>query len=105
LFSATDLTASYDVEDGWRQLVTELDVHEVPGDHGDIIREPNVRLLAEKLRHCMDAAQPPRSLESNPIYAEPESEDPTKAADEHWSQSRAETYVTAGLGELRASVV
>ena len=106
LFSATDLTASYDVEDGWRQLVAELEVHEVPGDHGDIIREPSVRLLAEKLRHCMDVAQPPRSLESNPIYAEPESEDATKAADEHWSQSGGETYVRpVAPGKLRASVV
>lgn len=57
LFSATDLTASYDVEDGWRQLVAELEVHKIPGTHLDIIREPHVRVLAEKLNMCLQAAQ------------------------------------------------
>lgn len=57
LFSATDLTASYDVEDGWRQLVAELEVHNIPGNHLDIIREPHVQVLAEKLNQCLKGAQ------------------------------------------------
>ncbi|HKP35522.1 MAG TPA: amino acid adenylation domain-containing protein [Pyrinomonadaceae bacterium] len=57
LFSASDLTASYDVEDGWRQLVAELEVHKIPGNHLDIIREPHVQVLAEKLNLCLQAAQ------------------------------------------------
>ena len=57
LFSATDMTASYDVEDGWRKLVAELDVHKIPGNHLDIIKEPHVRVLAEKLSLCLEAAQ------------------------------------------------
>jgi amino acid adenylation domain-containing protein len=57
LFSATDLTASYDVEDGWRQLVAELEVRKVPGNHLDIIREPHVQVLADKLNLCLQAAQ------------------------------------------------
>jgi amino acid adenylation domain-containing protein len=57
LFSATDLTASYDVEDGWRKLVAGLDVHKIPGNHLDIIKEPHVRVLAEKLTQSLEAAQ------------------------------------------------
>lgn len=57
LFSATDMSASYDVEDGWRKLVAELDVHQIPGNHLDIIKEPHVRVLAEKLSLCLEAAQ------------------------------------------------
>ena len=56
LFSATDLTASFDVEDGWRQLVEELEVHKIPGNHLDMIKEPHVQVLAEKLRLCLDIA-------------------------------------------------
>src|SRR5207245_4704150 len=48
LFSATDLTASFDAEEGWRQLVAKLEVHEIPGNHLDIIKEPHVRVLAAK---------------------------------------------------------
>jgi aspartate racemase len=103
LFSATDLTASYDVEDGWRQLVSELEVHEIPGNHCDIIREPNVKILAEKIRGCIDEAEHTQTQDS---YAEPEPEDPTFAADEHWTQSGAETFIRpAALNQLRASVV
>jgi hypothetical protein len=58
LFSANDLTASFDVEDGWRQLVTELEVHDIPGNHLDIIKEPHVRVLAEKLDASLRKAQP-----------------------------------------------
>jgi amino acid adenylation domain-containing protein len=56
LFSATDLTASFDVEDGWRQLVAELEVHQIPGNHLDIIKEPHVRVLAEKIDQCLQRA-------------------------------------------------
>jgi thioesterase domain-containing protein/acyl carrier protein len=54
LFVANDLTAGYDVEDGWRELVADLEVHEIPGNHRDIIEEPHVRVLAEKLSRCLD---------------------------------------------------
>jgi aspartate racemase len=60
LFSATDLTASFDVEDGWRRLVSELEVHSIPGNHLDMIKEPHVQVLAEKLRECLDSAEPSR---------------------------------------------
>lgn len=71
LFSANDLTASFDVEDGWRQLVAELEVHEIDGNHLDIIKEPHVRVLAAKLDGCLHRAQTARpQTEEQTIYAE-----------------------------------
>jgi len=59
LFWATgELTASYDLEEGWRELVSgDVEVHEIPGNHIDIIKEPHVRVLAEELRACLDAVE------------------------------------------------
>jgi amino acid adenylation domain-containing protein len=58
LFLASDLTADYDLRDGWRELVTgEIEAHEIPGNHINIIKEPHVGALAEKLRSCLDQAQ------------------------------------------------
>jgi len=43
---------------GWRELLTgRTETHEVPGDHGGIFREPNVQVLAEKLRACLERAR------------------------------------------------
>ena len=40
---------------GWGRLTSgEVEVHEVPGDHLSIIHEPHVRVLAERLRGCLD---------------------------------------------------
>jgi amino acid adenylation domain-containing protein len=58
LFLATDLTADYDLRDGWRELVEgRIEAHEIAGNHINIIKEPHVRVLAEKLRACLDRAQ------------------------------------------------
>ena len=56
LFVATgDLTAAYDLHEGWEVLAPRgVDVHEIPGDHINIIKEPYVGTLAEKLRECLD---------------------------------------------------
>lgn len=56
LFLANDLTSGYDVEDGWAQLVAELEVHEISGNHLDIVKEPHVQVLAEKLSGCIERA-------------------------------------------------
>src|ERR1043166_7024900 len=57
LFLATDLTADYDSKDGWRELVKgRIDTHEIPGNHLNIIKEPGVRVLAEKLHAALDQA-------------------------------------------------
>ena len=42
---------------GWRGLAAAgVDVHDIPGTHHDITREPHVRVLAEKLRFCLSRA-------------------------------------------------
>jgi aspartate racemase len=57
LFLASDLTADYDLHDGWRELVSgKIDAHEISGNHINIIKEPHVGELAEKLRACLDKA-------------------------------------------------
>jgi amino acid adenylation domain-containing protein len=57
LFLATDLTADYDSKDGWRELVKgRIETHEIPGNHLNIIKEPGVRMLAEKLHAALDQA-------------------------------------------------
>ena len=39
---------------GWRRLAAGgLEVHEIPGNHTTIREEPNVRVLAEKLKVCL----------------------------------------------------
>jgi thioesterase domain-containing protein/aryl carrier-like protein len=43
---------------GWGKLVTGgIKIHDVPGIHGNIVQEPHVPVLAEKLRACLDEAQ------------------------------------------------
>ncbi len=47
-----------DPQMGWGNLVSgELEIHPVPGDHDSIFREPNVRVLADQLRACLDRVQ------------------------------------------------
>ena len=58
MFWARD--AERDFEDnrlGWRRLAADgLEVHVVPGTHTSIREEPNVAILAEKLRSCLAPA-------------------------------------------------
>ena len=65
LFVANDLTAAFDVEEGWRQLVAGIEVHEIPGNHLDIIKEPHVQMLAEKLNMCLARVEQAVSLRAN----------------------------------------
>lgn len=56
--AADDLTAAYDVEEGWHDLLGGgLEKVEIAGNHLDIVKEPHVRVLAEKLRAALDRAQ------------------------------------------------
>ncbi|MBA2705455.1 MAG: hypothetical protein H0U60_16575 [Blastocatellia bacterium] len=58
LFLASDdRTAAFDLEEGWQGLVAgDLEKIRVSGNHLDIVKEPHVRRLAEKLRACLDQA-------------------------------------------------
>jgi len=40
----------------WPRLCEHVEVLEVPGNHLTMIYEPHVRVLAEKLRHCLETA-------------------------------------------------
>jgi aspartate racemase len=56
--ASDDRTAAYDVEEGWEGLVGGgLEKVRVAGNHLNLIKEPHVHDLAEKLRECLDRAQ------------------------------------------------
>jgi len=59
LFLASDdLTAANDVEAGWEGLAAGgIEKVSISGNHLDIVKEPHVRVLAEKLRIALDRAQ------------------------------------------------
>ncbi len=43
-------------DNGWAPFVRRMDVFEVPGDHDSMVLEPNVRVLAVRLRECLEQA-------------------------------------------------
>jgi hypothetical protein len=55
------MNSTQDFEDnrlGWRRLAAlGLDVYKIPGNHTTIREEPNVRILAERLKICIERAQ------------------------------------------------
>ncbi|HET8707193.1 MAG TPA: hypothetical protein VFM46_12900, partial [Pseudomonadales bacterium] len=44
-------------DNGWTPWTNELEIHEVPGDHDSMVLEPNVRVLARKLRDAINRAE------------------------------------------------
>ncbi len=57
-WASTDLRAKFDMIEGWQRLAPAgLEVHEIPGTHLDIIKEPHLGELAEKLSDCLERAQ------------------------------------------------
>jgi thioesterase domain-containing protein len=41
----------------WSGLATEgLEIHEVPGGHVDLLRDPHAQVVGEKLRCCLERA-------------------------------------------------
>jgi thioesterase domain-containing protein/acyl carrier protein len=57
-WASEDLRGSYDVQEGWNFLATGgVEIHNIPGNHLDIVKEPYVQTLAEKLKFCIDKAQ------------------------------------------------
>ncbi|MEZ4660085.1 MAG: AMP-binding protein [Caldilineaceae bacterium] len=46
---------------GWRGLAADIEVYAIPGDKQTIFKEPNVQILAEQLRHCLNANQHPHA--------------------------------------------
>jgi amino acid adenylation domain-containing protein len=74
-WASGDLRATFDLVEGWRILAGGgIDVHEISGDHLNIIKEPYVGELATKLSKCLERARAhlipkseelPRSLSFN----------------------------------------
>jgi non-ribosomal peptide synthetase component F/thioesterase domain-containing protein/acyl carrier protein len=57
-WACDDLRASNDLVEGWRALATGgIEVQKIPGNHLDIIKEPHVAELANKLNECLQRAQ------------------------------------------------
>lgn len=68
--STTPLRASQDPQEEWRQFAGGgLEVHNVAGYHADIVAEPHVRSLAEKLASCLRRAQACASASENNFLA------------------------------------
>ena len=44
-------------DNGWGPYVDRVAVYEMPGDHDSMVLEPNVRVLAARLRTCMEEAE------------------------------------------------
>jgi aspartate racemase len=60
LFRASDkgLRGLEDPTGGWHKYAADgVEVHEIDGDHGDILNEPNVESLARGLRDCLERMQ------------------------------------------------
>ena len=63
-FRATEkgLRGADNPTDDWSKWVTGgVEVHEIVGDHGSILKEPDVCLLAESLRECLNRSEEERS--------------------------------------------
>jgi aspartate racemase len=57
-WASQDLRAKFDLVEGWQTLALGgTEVHEVPGTHLDMIKEPHVGELARKLDACLVKAQ------------------------------------------------
>jgi acyl transferase domain-containing protein/thioesterase domain-containing protein len=44
-------------DNGWGPYVDTVEVYEMPGDHDSMVLEPNVRVLAARLRECIEQAE------------------------------------------------
>ncbi|HXI25868.1 MAG TPA: amino acid adenylation domain-containing protein [Pyrinomonadaceae bacterium] len=56
-WASSDLRAKFDLIEGWQTLARAVDIHDVPGNHLDIIKEPYVADLAAKLRRSLALSQ------------------------------------------------
>jgi thioesterase domain-containing protein/acyl carrier protein len=72
LFRATKQPADFnpDRELGWSRFAEGgVEVYDVPGNHGAIVYEPRVGILARQLAECLEraGAQTPEALTTNPL--------------------------------------
>ena len=48
-------------DNGWTSYAPLIEVLEVPGDHDSMVLEPNVRVLAARMKRCIEDAENPRA--------------------------------------------
>lgn len=53
------LTEFCDPHKGWSAYASQLEIHEIAGNHDDILLEPQVRSVAEQLKACLEQADAP----------------------------------------------
>jgi len=55
LFRAADQSDAnrHDETLGWSELVKNIQLHEVPGNHLSLLKQPHVQVLAQQLRHYL----------------------------------------------------
>ena len=63
-----DSEREYVYEDNdWTRWAPATQVFEVPGDHDSMVLEPNVRVLAARMKACVEAAEARRRPGYGPI--------------------------------------
>jgi hypothetical protein len=86
-----DLRGTYDVEAGWKFLAQGgVEIHNIPGNHLDIVKEPYVQVLAEKLKACIDKAQAAEAIEKQISSTNSNSELPfkTETNEQQWNSQK-----------------
>jgi thioesterase domain-containing protein len=55
LFKAVDQSSSIDNDPtlGWNNLANQLQLHQVPGNHLSLLKQPHVQTLAQQLGHYL----------------------------------------------------
>jgi hypothetical protein len=79
-WASKDLRAKFDLLEGWQALALGgMEVHEVPGTHLDMIKEPHVEVLATKVNQCLLRAQQQDRRTTSETTAQPTQIIPTSA--------------------------
>jgi thioesterase domain-containing protein len=69
-WASEDLRGSYDVQEGWNFLAGAVETHNIPGNHLNIVKEPYVQELAEKLRQCIEKSLSSENFNESTIKIE-----------------------------------
>ena len=83
-WASEDLRGSYDVQEGWNYLAAEVETHNIPGNHLNIVKEPYVQALAEKLKNCIEKSGLNENSENQTIKTE--SSSPVQTENENYGQ-------------------
>jgi thioesterase domain-containing protein len=77
LFRASEkgLRGLEDASGGWNKYALGgIEIHEIDGDHGNVLNEPNVQVLAQELRELLERAQAEQPVEVSMSGALPQAD-------------------------------